>query len=221
MVDDDEIPVQDWLEQLLLAQNRSGADVIIGPATPTFEAATPNWVQQSGFFEKPREPTGLTDLQADPPAATCNALVSTRSLSATGIRFHPDLALSGGEDALFFRELKLAGYRFAWARHAQVFETIPGHKARLGYMLREEFRRGNVRVFVDRLISSKSGARPPGSLKQSRRALKHVFSGSAALLGSLPRWKMRRDRLAMAASRVARGLGMLVGLAGVRNRHYR
>ncbi len=221
MIDDDEIPAPDWLEQLLLAQASTGAEVVIGPATPLFEPDTPHWVQQSGFFDKPREAARLADLDSDPAAATCNALVAARSLAATGIRFHPDLALSGGEDALFFRELKHAGCRFTWARQAQVFETIPAHKARLGYMLREEFRRGNVRVFVEQLIAGKSGARRRGVLRESRAALKRVFSGIAGVLGTLPRWPARRDRMVMAASRVARGLGMLAGLAGIRNRHYR
>jgi len=100
-----------------------------------------------------------------------------------------------------------------------VFEAVPAQKARIGYMLREEFRRGNVRVFVEDLISSKSGGRRPGALRESRRALKRVFSGIAGLLGTLPR--CNRGRMAMAAGRVARGLGMLAGLAGIRNRHYR
>jgi succinoglycan biosynthesis protein ExoM len=221
MIDDDEIPVQEWLEQLLLAQSKTTAEVVIGPTTPVFEPTTPLWVQQSGFFNKPREQNSLTDLQPDPVAATCNALVSAHSLTATGIRFHPDLALSGGEDALFFRELKLAGYRFTWARHAQVFETIPIHKARLGYMLREEFRRGNVRVFVDALITGKSGAPRRRVLKEYRRALKRIFSGSAGVLRTLPRWNACRGGMAMEASRVARGLGMLAGLTGIRSRHYR
>jgi succinoglycan biosynthesis protein ExoM len=221
MIDDDEIPAQDWLEQLLLAQSSSGAEVVIGPATPVFEPDTPQWVQQSGFFDKPREQDKLADLQSDPAAATCNALVSASSLTATGIRFHPDLALSGGEDALFFRELKRAGCRFTWARHAQVFETIPAQKARIGYMLREEFRRGNVRVFVEELIGRTSAGRPPGALREFRRALKRVFSGIGGVLGTLPRWHRRPGRMVMEASRVARGLGMLAGLAGIRNRHYR
>ena len=219
MIDDDEIPAQDWLEQLLLAEARTGAEIVIGPATPVFEPDTPQWIRQSGFFDKPRDQGNLADLQSDPAAATCNALVAAGSLAATGIRFHPDLALSGGEDALFFRELKLAGYRSTWARHAQVFEAIPAQKARIGYMLREEFRRGNVRVFVEELISSKSGNRRPSALRESRRALKRVFSGIAGLLGTLPR--CNRGRMAMAASRVARGLGMLARLAGISNRHYR
>lgn len=220
MIDDDEIPAPHWLEQLLLAQHSSGADIVVGPVTPQFEPGTAPWVQQCGFFDKPRGQNSLVDLQTDPAAATCNALVSARSLAASGIRFHPELALSGGEDALFFRELRLAGYHSVWARHAQVFETIPAHKARVGYMLREEYRRGNVRVFVERLIAARSGTRPRGTLGESRRALKRVFSGLGAVLGALPGWKTQRGRMLMAASRAARGLGMLAGLAGIRNRHY-
>ena len=220
MIDDDETPVQDWLEQLLLAQHRSGADIVVGPVTPQFEAGTPAWVQACGFFDKPREQASLSDLQADAVAATCNVLLSARCLAGSRIRFHPDLALSGGEDALFFRELRLAGFRSAWARHARVFDSIPAHKARLGYMLREEYRRGNVRIFVERLMAARTGTRPPGRWRESRRAFKRIFSGIAAALGALPARTTRRQRVAMAASRAARGLGMLAALAGLKNRHY-
>jgi succinoglycan biosynthesis protein ExoM len=224
MIDDDEVPAQDWLEHLLVAQRESVADVIIGPTIPTFESQTPAWVARSGFFEKPRNQDSLVDLQPDPAAATCNALVRRRPLVASGVRFHPRLALSGGEDALFFRELRHAGCTFAWSAHARVFETVPPHKARLAYMLREEFRRGNVRIFLNRFMQrqarSVAGRRNAARVRESRRATKRILSGLGALLASLPHWSTRRDRMAMGAARIARGVGMLSGVIGIRNRHY-
>jgi glycosyltransferase involved in cell wall biosynthesis len=224
MIDDDEVPAQDWLEQLLVAQRESGADVVIGPTTPTFESQTPAWVALSGFFKKPRDQDSLVHLQADPAAATCNALVRSRPLATSGVRFHPRLALSGGEDALFFRELRHAGCTFAWSAHARVFETIPPQKARLAYMLREEFRRGNVRIFLNRFMEGRvrgpAGPVKTARVREGRRAVKRILCGLGGVLGSLPRWSTRRDRMAMSAARIARGVGMLSGLLGIRNRHY-
>jgi glycosyltransferase involved in cell wall biosynthesis len=225
MIDDDEIPERDWLEQLLVAQRASDADVIIGPTAPQFEARTPAWVSRSGFFKKPRDQDELVNLQSDPSAATCNALLRAACLARSGVRFHPRLALSGGEDALFFRELRHAGCTFAWAANARVSETIPPHKARLTYMLREEFRRGNVRVFLDRFMTRKnsdSGQRSRSSrLREARRAAKRILQGLGGVLTCLPHWRSQQDQLAMHATRIARGLGMLSGLMGISNAHYR
>ena len=223
MIDDDEVPAPDWLDALLDAQQRTGADVVIGPSLPVFAPGTPTWVAASGFFDKPRGQDRLVDLQADPPAATCNALIRGGALTGSGVRFHPRLALSGGEDALFFRELRRLGYSFAWSARARVHETVPPPKATLAYMLREEYRRGNVRVYLDRRVPKHAPqrARASGRLREARRAAKRIAAGLGGVLGSLPHWRRLRHRRAMDMARIARGVGMLAGLIGVRNEHYR
>ena len=52
-----------------------GADVVIGPVTPRFAAGAPAWIQASGLFDKPRQQERIADLQPEPAAATCNALL--------------------------------------------------------------------------------------------------------------------------------------------------
>src|SRR5690606_26232391 len=141
----DEVPAADWLDQLLNAQARSGADVIVGPATPVFPPATPDWVKASRLFVKPENWASLRELDPDPPAATCNVLVSAALFGPSGVNFDPALALSGGEDKLLFQSLKLSGHTFAWAATAHVSEWIPAERANLSYMWRESYRRGCVK----------------------------------------------------------------------------
>ena len=219
LIDDDEIPAPEWLEQLLLAQQQTGADVVIGPVTPVFPAHTPAWIEASGLFDKPRDQDSLANLQPNPAAATCNALLRAALVRDAKFRFSPQLALSGGEDALFFRQIKAAGYSTVWAGAARVCEPTPAHKATLAYMLREEFRRGNARIYVDAL--SGSGAARAANFKQVRRALKRVFQGLGGMLASLVPWRHDRVQFAVNATRSARGLGMLSGLLGIKSQHYR
>jgi glycosyltransferase involved in cell wall biosynthesis len=216
LIDDDEIPAPEWLDELLLAQRQSGADAVIGPVTPVFDPGTPAWIRASGLFDKPRQQESLANLQRDPVAATCNALLSAAMLRESQLRFSPHLALSGGEDALFFRQLRAAGYRLVWASAARVYEPTPAHKANLGYVLREEFRRGNARIYVDALAGKRATR-----WKQARGALKRVLQGLGGMLSSVAPWRRDRVGFAVNATRSARGVGMLSGLLGMKSEHYR
>lgn len=219
MIDDDEVPAPDWLDQLLAAQARSNADVIVGPATPNFPPATPSWVTASSLFVKPENQASLRDLDPDPPAATCNALVRAGLLGPAGLSFDPALALSGGEDKLLFQSLKQHGHTFAFAAAAHVSEWIPAERANLAYMWRESYRRGCVKYFVKRRLKSRS------TLGSIRIALRLVFKS----LGLIA-WHLlcmlaklgRKDRAWVpSALSVADSLGAIAGTLQIPNRHYR
>ena len=47
MIDDDEVPELDWLEQLLCAQARAGADVVRGAVVPVFPESAPAWIREA------------------------------------------------------------------------------------------------------------------------------------------------------------------------------
>ena len=53
MIDDDERPEPDWLEELLLAQAATGADVVQGRVRPAFAPGAPAWIRDGGFFGYP------------------------------------------------------------------------------------------------------------------------------------------------------------------------
>lgn len=222
MIDDDELPDPHWLNHLLLAQSRSGADVVVGPTRPAFEDGVAGWIRDSDFFFKPENPDRYTNLQADPPAATCNVLVNAAIFTSGGMRFDPRLALSGGEDKLLFQDLKLRGYRFVWGAGAGATEFIPRQRASFGYMWREAYRRGNVKHYVKRQLKISNRLKlfilVPKSLA---RAMAQILTGSGKLTAQLVTNRKNRVQLARHALAIADGLGTIAGLLRIENRHYR
>jgi len=221
MIDDDEVPDSDWLNQLLLAQRKSHADVVAGPAFPEFREGTPDWIRDCDFFLKPADFTCFADLQADPPAATCNVLVNAAIFSRTGLRFDPQLALSGGEDKLLFQDLKLRGYRFAWAARARVREHIPANRATFGYMWREQFRRGSVKYYVKRKLKVTNRLKLLRLVpKFLARATGDILAGCYGITAQLFRNRKNRCALARNALPIADGLGAISGLLQFSSHHY-
>lgn len=219
MIDDDEIPDPDWLDQLLAAQGRSGADIIVGRTTPEFPIATPGWIPATGFFCKPQDPENYQDLDPDTPAATCNVLVSAQALRESRLSFDPSLALSGGEDKLFFQSLKILGYRFAWCYHAHATEHIPTERANFAYMWREAYRRGCVKFPVKRRLKSGSLLRSVKiALRLCIRSLGRIV---ADLLGIVIHLRRGRPIWVPHALNIADHLGTIAGVLQVPNRHYR
>ncbi|MCB1704310.1 MAG: glycosyltransferase family 2 protein [Halioglobus sp.] len=219
MIDDDEVPAPDWLDQLLDAQARSGADIVVGPATPVFPPLTPEWIAASSIFRKPENSERLRELDPDPPAATCNVLVRAGLLGPSGLSFEPALALSGGEDKLLFQSLKQRGHSFAWAAAARVSEWIPAERANFSYMWRESYRRGCVKYFVKRRLKSRS------ALGALRIALRLTLRAAGQIGWSLLRMLASAGRNSGAwvphALHIADNLGTIAGVLQIPNRHYR
>jgi len=219
MVDDDEVPAPDWLDRLLDAQSRSGADVIAGPAIPAFPDGTPDWITAGGIFYKPTNMHELHDLHPDPAAATCNVMMRAGLLEGAGLRFDPALALSGGEDKMLFQHLKRRGYTFAWAADAKVIEQVPLERANFAYMWREAFRRGSVKFYVKCQLKSRSTLH---SARIGLRIALYCLAGIARdvlrLLAAVPRG--RRACIPHILN-IADQLGSIAGVLQIPNRHYR
>jgi len=221
MIDDDEIPDPDWLDQLLDTQLKSGADIVVGRTTPVFPAKTPNWVSGSGFFPKPQNPDTLRELDSDPPAATCNVLVRATLFDDSAASFDTALALSGGEDKLLFQSFKLSGYKFAWAANAHVRESIPAERANFIYMWRESYRRGCVKYFVKRRLKSRSALRSLWiAIRLSVYSLGRI---GRDLLGAILACLGHHGHRGWVphALNVADSLGTIAGVLQIPNRHYR
>jgi glycosyltransferase involved in cell wall biosynthesis len=222
MIDDDEVPEPSWLNHLLLAQYETAADVVVGPTLPIFHENTESWIIRTGYFNKPQHPESFSNLQENPPAATCNVLVRASIFTSLNFRFDEKLALSGGEDKLLFQDLKLNGFQFTWAENAIVHEHIPVERSTLRYMLREEYRRGTVKHYVKVQLKAKNVLKQFILVPRSTfRALAKVTSSTASLLAKSITAKGDKTTLALAAISIADGIGTLAGILGLRKRHYR
>jgi succinoglycan biosynthesis protein ExoM len=57
-IDDDEFPIDTWLLELQRTCLNFGADGVLGPIEPHFEADPANWILKVGLFHHPRYRTG-------------------------------------------------------------------------------------------------------------------------------------------------------------------
>jgi glycosyltransferase involved in cell wall biosynthesis len=139
-IDDDEVPVTDWLYQLFQIQLRYQVDGVLGPVLARFEHEPPQWVTKGRFFDRPRRPTGASVHW--PEARTGNVLVTSDTVRGLEPPFRPEFG-SGGEDMDFFRRLMANGRRFVWCDEAVAHEVVPPYRCTLGFLIRRALLRGS------------------------------------------------------------------------------
>jgi glycosyltransferase involved in cell wall biosynthesis len=211
-IDDDEVPAESWLSELLKVQSETGADAVAGRVVPHFADPVEPWIEAGGFFQQQRFPDG----SALPHAFTNNVLF--RAAILTDQRFQPPFAeryaLMGGEDRHFFQRVRMAGYRLCWADEAVVTEWIPASRANARWLVQRQFRVGTALAFIESELD-------PG-LRRRLRRWGRACRGMALGIGSLP-WARVRGRVAYvhACQRIASNLGALWGMFGRTYREYR
>jgi glycosyltransferase involved in cell wall biosynthesis len=154
-IDDDEVPVSDWLAQLVRTHSRYSVDGVLGPVVTRFQVVPPLWVTRGRFFDRFRHPTGVP--VAWPEARTGNVLVARDSLRDLDPPFRPQFG-SGGEDVDFFRRLIVSGRRFVWCDEAVVHELVPPSRCTRRFLIGRAVLRGSN-------FPKQSGARVKNILK--------------------------------------------------------
>jgi hypothetical protein len=211
LVDDDEVADPDWLASLVLAQRRTGADMVTGPVLAAYPASAPGWLRSDLFYSV----TGPAEGAYVDEAVTGNALLRRSTVRDLQLSFDTSLGASGGEDQLFTRTARARGARLWFEPTAVVRESVPLPRLSLRYLVRREYRKGNTLGLLDRSRPGWPDGRP---LRRLASAGYWAVTGSAAAVTAA----VRRDRQAAAAGllRVARSLGMVSGLCGTTFQHY-
>ncbi len=212
MVDDDQIVVPEWLEQMVTVQQRTGGDAVTAPVYPRFPEDAPPFLTEQRFSELwgtelKEDGAPVTDLQ------TANSMIRTSFLvDHPDVRFSRDLGKAGGEDMVFYRGAIDAGLRGHYSRHAINWEYYEGDRASWRYQLRRSLWHGNT-MAVTELRAGRAGR---GRLVA--RALKRTLT--SLVLDPIARRRAgEAPRLRFALTEGLQGVGLLLGAAGVRLDH--
>jgi succinoglycan biosynthesis protein ExoM len=140
-IDDDEMPVADWLLRLFEVYLRYDVGGVLGPVKPRYECSPPSWMVRGKFFERPTYPTGY---QLDwSETRTGNVLFRRHILRPGEPPFRVEFG-TGAEDLDFFRRMMSAGHNFVWCNEAVVYETVPASRCNRTYLLRRALLRGST-----------------------------------------------------------------------------
>lgn len=139
-IDDDEWPVDDWLNAMLLTLDATGADIVHGPVEPVFASeGNPFFISARTFADR-RHSEG----KQIGYAASNNVMMDAKLVRAANLRFDERMRFTGGEDYLFFNQAVRRGLKIHWSDQAKVFEGIPASRMTWKWALQRQLRIGNT-----------------------------------------------------------------------------
>jgi succinoglycan biosynthesis protein ExoM len=211
IVDDDEVPEPQWLEELLLTQKNYNADIVGGPVLPFFpEHDAPEWVKRGKFFDPPYYQNGAPI----PIVFTNNVLVRSKMLRQFEQPFAERFSLTGGEDSHLFMGLYRAGAKMVWAKNAIVHEWIPRQRTTKKYILQRGYRSWSTHSLVEREWYPSFGI-------QSMRLVKGLGLIAIGLVRLIPSLFQQQEFTVIALRYICRGCGTLSGLLGFHYQEYK
>lgn len=209
-LDDDEVPEEGWLAELLRVREEYQADVVTGAVNPIFAEEPPSWMMQGGFLQYTRHQTGK-ELDR---AYTNNTLVPWSLIEDSKIRFDENMAQTGGSDTHFFRRLHNRGAKIVWANEAVVAELIPNTRSDAKWILQRAFRIGNSSAYIERDLF-------PWTKSIVTMLAGGVYRIAKGLISWPLGWFQGRASRVHALRQVYYGLGMISGWLGFRYKEYR
>ncbi len=211
MTDDDEVASPQWLAALTEMAERPGVDAVTGPVELRYPPGTPHW-----FTAQPFDDILVADPQPDGSqvdvCSTGNSMLRASFLrDHPEIRFRSDLGTLGGEDMVFYRTAVAAGLDARFASAALCWCEQPPERTTYRWIVRSCWWMGNTEY----VTSIETGEAGP-----ARLALRGGKKLVIAVLRPVRRLAARQDpQWRFAGASVARALGTLVGVAGVKVEH--
>ncbi|ESA38884.1 glycosyl transferase family 2 [Leptolyngbya sp. Heron Island J] len=208
MLDDDETATPQWLDELLINQQKSNAEIVTGPSLAVYKdnQQVPDWIRVGGFYSFPRYETG----KRMETAFTNNVMFSTKllkNLKDNETLFDNRFAQNGAEDAYLFSCLNKQGYKIVWVDDAVLHEPVDDKRLSLNWILKRGFWSWSVHSFIEAELY-------PSFKIQAIRAIKGLGLIFIGLVTIVPSLLLGRAKVAWALLRVSRGMGTLSGLLG-------
>ncbi len=140
-IDDDEVPKNDWLVELVDHWRTGELDLIGGPVEVAQAPKNANLWQKfvnASLAARMLLKNRKTARRANHPSqryavVTNNWLCDVKWLCETGLRFDERLLITGGSDTAFYRAARALGVRSGWCPNALVYETISTDRLSLSY----------------------------------------------------------------------------------------
>ncbi|MBB4235976.1 glycosyltransferase family 2 protein [Rhizobium esperanzae] len=207
-LDDDEWPVDGWLDAMLETREKSSADCVYGPVQPVYPENPPEYFIKARVFERKKNMDG----QRIGYAASNNVMFDYPLIRSWNLRFEEKMRFTGGTDYLFFNQAVRRGMQIFWADKALVYDIVPANRMTWKWVLQRQYRLGNTFAVSEVLH---------GNLK--RRIYRAAYGATRVLLGLVmlpailisPYWGMR------ALTHVLRGAGMVNGILGHSYQEYK
>ncbi len=196
-IDDDEFPVKGWLLNLFKTLQERTVDGVLGPVKPHFDAQTPRWVIEGGFYDRPMHPTGLVlDWQQ---CRTGNVLLKSDLFAGQEQPFRPECLQ--GEDLDFFRRMTAKGHTFVWCNEAVAYEVVPPSRWKRSFLVRRALFRG--------VFSLRNHGLPPVRILQS------VIAAPAYALALPVAFVLGQGRFMRYVFKLSYHVGRLLAVVGV------
>lgn len=208
MLDDDETATPQWLEELLINQEKFNAAIITGPVLPIYgeEQQVPDWIRAGDFYSFPRYETGH-EMEV---AFTNNVMFSTQLLQTVkeGESFFDHrFAEKGAEDVYLFTRLQKAGYKIVWANNAVLHEPVVNERLSLQWILNRGFWGWSCHSLIETELN-------PSIRVQSIRTIKGLTLIIIGIVSIGPSLLLGKHKVAKALLSICRGMGTLSGLLG-------
>ncbi|NJL19644.1 MAG: glycosyltransferase [Leptolyngbyaceae cyanobacterium SM1_3_5] len=209
IIDDDEVPTKNWLDELMVAQKEFEADILTGPVDPHFMEPTADWLHN--FFGSGNLPNGQNLLHNYGYAYTSNLLAKAELFQH--LRFDERFAVTGAEDTHLFMQVFDKGYKAVWANNALVTEWLPASRTNLRWLWQRAYSRGNRFAFCElarnRALRTKIQRLAKGGFR--------LMQGVGIAIISVG----RRSMFVRGVQTACLGAGMITGSFGVEYQEYK
>ncbi|MEM8674497.1 MAG: glycosyltransferase [Cyanobacteria bacterium P01_G01_bin.67] len=208
IMDDDEVPAENWLDELMAAQQEFEADILTGPVAPHFVNPPADWLHS--FFGSGNLPNGEDLFHNYGYAYTSNLFAKAELFQH--IRFDEQFRSNGADDTHLFMQVYQKGFKAVWADNALVTEWLPPSRTNPKWLWQRAYRRGNGFAFCELVQNRTLGTR----LQRLAKGIFRFIQGILTALISLG----RKATFVRGIQTAFLGAGMITGSFGSEYQEY-